>query len=102
MKKIIMITLIIMAIFLSSGSAFAWRGHFHSRFGIFFAPPPLLLPPPPVIYYRGYYPAPRYYGPPDYYYNDPYRVWAPGHWEKRWTPYGWQRFWTPGYWRYAP
>jgi hypothetical protein len=100
MKKLILISSIFLAIFLTNGSASAWYG---SHFGIFFAPPPLLLPPPPFIYYRGYYPPPRYYGPSDYYYNDPYRVWVPGHWERRWIPYhGWERTWFRGYWRYAP
>jgi hypothetical protein len=99
MKKsiLIMITLIALAIFLSSGPAFAWRGH--GGFGVFIAPP-LLLPPPPV-FYRGDYPPPSYNGP-GYYYNDPYRVWVPGRWEQRWTPYGWQRVWVPGYWQYGP
>jgi hypothetical protein len=100
-----MITLIALAILLPSGSAFAWRGY--GGFGAFIAPP-LLLPPPP-FYYPGYYGYREYYGPPSYYgygpgyyYNDPYRVWVPGHWESRWTPYGWQRVWIPGYWQYGP
>jgi hypothetical protein len=97
MKKLIFIaiTLIGIAILLSSGPAFAWRGHGHGRFGVFIAPP--LLLPPPAVFFRGYYPPPSYYGPG--YYNDPYRAWVPGHWDQRWTPYGWQRIWVPGYWR---
>jgi hypothetical protein len=97
MKKLIMISLILLAIFLSSGSALAWHRHFHGygHFGIFIAPPPLWIPPPPAIYYRGYYPPPAYYGP----YYEPYRAWVPGHWEERQTPYGWERIWVPGYWR---
>ena len=52
MKKLIMISLILLTIFLSSGSALAWhRGHF----GVFVAPPPFWVGPPGV-YYRGYYP----------------------------------------------
>ena len=98
MKRFIVISLILLAIFLSSGSAFAWRGNGH--FGVFIAPPPIWVAPPPV-YYRGYYSPPSYYGP-DYYYNDPYRVWVPGYWENRWTPYGWERIWIPGYWQYGP
>ena len=101
MKKLLMISLILLAIFLSSESALAWRGHHrgHGRFGVFIAPPVLIAPPP--IYYRGYYPPPGYYGP-DYYYREPYRDWVPGHWEERWTPYGWERIWIPGYWQYGP
>lgn len=101
MKKIIMISLILLAIFLSSESALAWRGHYrgHGHFGVFIAPPVFVAPPP--FYYRGYYPPPGYYGP-DYYYREPYRDWVPGHWEERWTPYGWERVWIPGYWRYGP
>jgi hypothetical protein len=95
-----MISLIILAIFLSSGSAFAWFRPYYGHFGVFIAPPPIWVAPPPV-YYRGYYPPPSYYGQ-DYYYNDPYRVWVPGYWENRWTPYGWERIWIPGYWQYSP
>ena len=96
MKKIIiLISLILLTIFLSSGSALAWhRGHF----GIFVAPPSLWVGPP-AFYSPGYYPPPSYYGP-GYYYSSPYRVWIPGHWEGRWTPYGRQRAWIPGYWEY--
>ena len=102
MKKLIMISLILLAIFLLSESAFAWRDHYrgHGHFGGFIAPPPIWVAPPPV-YFRGYYPSPSYYGS-DYYYNDPYRAWVPGHWENRWTPYGWERAWIPGYWQYGP
>jgi hypothetical protein len=99
MKKFIMVSLILLAIFLSSGSALAWHSGF-GRFGIFIAPPPLWVAPPPV-YYRGYYPPLSYYGP-DYYYNGPYRSWVPGHWESQRTPYGWERVWIPGYWQYGP
>jgi hypothetical protein len=95
-----MISLIILAIFLSSGSAFAWFRPYYGHFGVFIASPPIWVAPPPV-YYRGYYPPPSYYGQ-DYYYNDPYRVWVPGYWENRWTPYGWERIWIPGYWQYSP
>ncbi len=94
MKKLLVISLIVSGIILSSGSAFAWRGHGH--FGIFIAPPRVWVAPPPV-YYRGYYPQP-YYGP--YYYTGPSRYWIPGHWESRWTPYGRERVWIPGYWEY--
>jgi hypothetical protein len=95
MKKIIIISLILLAIFLSSGQAFAWhRGHF----GIFVAPPRLWVGPP-VFYSPGYYPPPSYYGP-GYYYSSPYRVWVPGYREGRWTPYGRERAWIPGYWEY--
>jgi len=100
MKKLILISLILIAILLSSGSAFAWYRPYRGNFGVFIAPPPVWVAPPPV-YYRGYYPPPSYYGP-DYYYNDPYQNWVPGHWENRWTPYGWERVWIPGYWQYGP
>ncbi len=95
MKKpiIIMISLVLLTLFLSSGSALAWhRGHFR----IVLPPPPFWVGPP-AVYYPRYYPAPNYY-PPGYY--APYRVWVPGHWEDRWTPSGWQRIWLPGYWEY--
>jgi len=103
MKKLLMISLILLAIFLLSGSAFAWRSHpyrGHGHFGVVVAPPPIWVAPPPV-YYRGYYPPPSYYGP-DYSYGYPDRAWVPGHWENRWTPYGWERAWIPGYWQYGP
>lgn len=98
MKKLIMISLILLIIFLISGSALAWYRYPHGRFGIFISPPPIWRGPPAVIY-RGYYPPPYYYSP-DYY--NPYRVWVPGHWEERWTPNGWERVWIPGYWPYGP
>ena len=103
MKRFIVISLILLAIFLSSGSAFAWRSHpyrGHGHFGVVVVPPPVWVSPP-AVYYRGYYPPPSYYGP-DYSYGYPDRVWVPGHWEQRWTPYGWERVWIPGYWQYGP
>ena len=56
MKKFLMISLILLAIFLSSGSAFAWW-RLYGHFGVFITPPPIWVAPPPV-YYRGYYPRP--------------------------------------------
>jgi hypothetical protein len=99
-KLIIMMTLILLTVFLSSGSALAWRGHSrgHGHFGIFIAPPPIWIGPPAIIY-RGYYPPPYHY-PPNYY--EPDRVWVPGHWEERQGPYGWEKVWIPGYWQYNP
>jgi hypothetical protein len=94
-KLIIMMTLILMTVFLSGGSA--WAGG-HGHFGIFIGPPPIRIGPP-VIIHRGYYPPPYYYPPNDY---APYRVWIPGHWEERWGAYGWEKVWIPGYWRYNP
>lgn len=82
MKKLITISLILAAIFLTSGQVFA-RPHFR----VFFGPPRVYIGPPV------YAPAPGYY------YN-PYRAWVPGHWESRWTPYGPERIWIPGYWQY--
>ena len=67
MKKLLMISLILLAIFLTSGSALAWYRHSYGHSGIFIAPPPFVIGPP-AIYYRGYYPPPSYYGP-DYYYG---------------------------------
>lgn len=96
MKKLLVLGLIIIGIFLSSGStAFAWHRGF-GHFGVFIAPPPLLAGPP-AVYYRGYYP---YYG--QGYYSGPSRYWVPGHWENRWTAFGWQRIWAPGYWQENP
>ena len=102
MKKIMMISLILLTIFLTSGSAVAGHRYFRGHFGIFIPPPPPILIGPPAIYYREYYPPPRYYGPPEYYYSEPYREWVLGHWEERWGPYGWEKVWTPGHWRYDP
>lgn len=75
MKKLIMISLILLVIFLTSGSALAQyrhqhNRHYHSHFGIFISPPPIWIGPPAIIYSE-YYPPPYYY-PPDYY--DPYRT----------------------------
>jgi hypothetical protein len=94
MKKIIMIGLILLTIFLSSGSALAWH---RGNFGIFVTPPPFWVGPP-AFYNPGYYPPPSYYGP--HYYYAPSRVWIPGYWENRRTPSGWVRAWIPGYWEY--
>ena len=61
MKKpiLIMTGLILLTLFLSSGSALArHRGYF----GGFIAPPPFWAGPP-AVYYGGYYPPPGYYGP---------------------------------------
>ena len=100
MKKLIIImTLILLTVFLSSGVALARGGHFRGHFGVFIAPPPIWIGPPAIIH-RGYYPPPSYYPPPNYY--EPNRVWVPGHWEERWSPYGWERAWIPGYWQYNP
>ncbi len=97
MKKLIMISLILLTLFLLSGSALAWRGHHGGHFGVFIAPPPIWVGPP-AYYYPRYYSPPSYYGP-DYYYG-PSRAWVPGHWEDRWAPHGWERVWIPGYWQY--
>lgn len=96
MKKVILVSLILLTVIILSGPAFAWHGHFRGHFGVFLAPSPFWVGPP-AVYYPGYYPPPVDYGP-DYY--GPYRVWIPGHWENRWTPSGWQRAWIRGYWEY--
>jgi len=96
MKKILMIAMVLLTLVLTAGVASAWHSHPHFGLGLFFAPP-VFLPPPPV-HFRAYYPPYGYYAPD--YYNYGYRVWVPGHWERRWTPYGWQRSWIPGFWDY--
>lgn len=80
MKKLIMISLILLAIFLTSGSALAQYRHHYSHFGIFIGPPTIWIGPPAIIH-REYYPPPYYpppYYPPPYYYPpdyyDPYRI----------------------------
>lgn len=90
MKKLMILSLVLLIVFMITGPAWAWH---HRGFGVFIGPPVVLAPP---VYYGGYYAPYSYYGP-GYYYGP--RVWIPGHWEQRWTPYGWQRFWLPGYWR---
>ena len=92
-EKILLASIALAVVLLATGSASAhWRPHF--GFGLYLSPPAAWVAPPPS--YPGYY-AP--YGSYDPYYNG-YRVWVPGHWERRWTPYGWTRVWLPGYWQY--
>ena len=68
MKKIMIITFIMLVVFLTSGLALA-RGHWH--FGVFIAPPPIWIGPPAIIY-REYHPPVYYYPPPPpYYYPSP-------------------------------
>lgn len=100
MKKLIIIGLILLTVFLFGGSALAQHRHSggHGHVGIVISPPPIWIGPPAIIY-RGYYPPPYHY-PPNYY--EPYRVWVPGHWEEIWGPTGWEKVWISGYWRYNP
>ncbi len=101
MKKILLTSLILLTIFVTFESALAWHRPPRGHFKVIIPPPPLFLVPP-VIYYRGYFPPPNSYRSPDYYDDESYRVWVPGHWEERWGPYGWERVWIPGHWRYYP
>jgi hypothetical protein len=95
MRKVLILSVILVTLLLSTGMASAhWRTHF--SFGVFLPPLAILAPPPAVVvtpdsppYGYGYY-GPGYYGP---------RVRVPGYWEDRWSPYGWRRVWIPGYWR---
>jgi hypothetical protein len=97
MKKILMVGVVLLIIFLVAGPALAWRGHSRghfrgrSHFGIFIGPPVFFVPPPPVYH--------RYYYPRDYYYPGD-RVWVPGYWDYRETPFGWERVWIPGHWEW--
>ena len=100
MKKLLILGIVFLILFLVAGSASAWRGHprGHSNFGFFIGPPVIFVPPPPPVryYYERSYPPDDYY---DYYeQND--RVWVPGHMEYRETPYGWKRVWAPGHWEW--
>lgn len=103
MKKLLILGIVSLILFLAVGSASAWtrhgyrhgHHHGHSRFGVFIGPPVFFVPPPPPVryyYYRSY--------PPDDYYEQGDRVWVPGHWEHRETRYGWERVWVPGYWEW--
>jgi hypothetical protein len=76
MKKILMISMVLLIILLAAGPTSAWRGHpwGHSHFGVFFGPPVFYVSPPRV--YPRYYS--RYYYPPGYYYPGD-RVWVPGY-----------------------
>ena len=96
MKKILIMSIVLVTLLLSFGTASAhWYHRFYFGFALpplsIWAPPPPVVAPPPYPYYHGY--GPGYYG---------YRVWVPGYWEQTWTPYGWRRTWVPGYWRYRP
>lgn len=93
MKKVLVISIALIAILMTAGIASAhWRSTF--SFGAFFPPVVVWAPVvPPVVYPT--YPPYSYYSPG--YYG--YRLWVPGHWESRWTPYGWTRAWIRGYWR---
>ena len=95
-KSFIIVGLILLTIFLATGSTFACHHHHHCyrHFRAIIAPTSFWIGPP-AVYDRGYYPPRTYYEP----YYGPGRVRVPGYWEKRWTPYGWKRVRIPGYWR---
>ena len=85
-----MIGLISLTLFLSSGMALAWY------WGPFI-PPPFWVGPP-AFYYGGYYPPPAYYGPgyyPGYYYGPP-RVWVPATGKADGSLTGGKGFGSPG------
>jgi hypothetical protein len=96
MKKLLVLAMVSLILFLAAGPASAWYGHgYHpggrSHFGFFIGPPVFFAPPLPVY--------PRYYYPQEYY--DPgYRVWVPGYWDYRGTPHGRERVWFPGHWEW--
>ena len=97
MKKLVILGIVFLILFLAVGSASARRGHprGHSHFGFFIGPPVIFVPPPPPVRY--YYD--RSYPPDDYYdyYERGDRVWVPGYWEYRSGPYGRERVWIPGH-----
>ena len=99
MKKLLILGMVFLILFLAVGSASAWRGHHRGRshFGVFIGPPVIFVPPPPVRYYYN-----RSYPPDDYndYYEQDDRVWVQGHLEYVETPYGWKRVWVPGHWEW--
>jgi hypothetical protein len=100
MKKLLVLGIVFLILFLAAGSASAWGGHprGHSNFGFFIGPPVIFVPPPPPVryYYERSYPPDDSY---DYYEQDD-RVWVQGHLEYRETPYGWKRVWVPGHWEW--
>ena len=96
MKKMILMSALLLVFFLTGGIASAHRVFFGFRFipPVIVAPSPaIVVPPSPPAYYP--YPY-DYYGPN---YNG-YRAWMPGYWDTIWTNRGWERVWIPGHWEY--
>ena len=95
MKKILLLSTLLLVLFLSTGISSAWVS-FH--FGVPVPPvvvgPPVVAPPPPAYPYPYGYP---YYGPGYYGYYGP-RVWVPGYWGWGWTNHRWGRVWHGGHW----
>jgi hypothetical protein len=103
MKRLLILTMAFLMLFLAVGPASAWTRYGHhprgrSHFGFFIGPPVILVPPPPPVRYY----CERPYPPDDAYdyYEQGDRVWVPGHLEYRETPYGWKRVWVPGHWEW--
>ena len=105
MKKILVVSIIFLTIFVVAGSASAWwvvRPHVHlHRFGVILGSPlfwgPLVLPPP--VYYVPNNPPPAYSEPG----CSGHWVWIQDRWEERRTPQGGiEQAWVPGYWRCEP
>jgi hypothetical protein len=96
MKKIILMSAVLLVFFLTTGIASAHRVFFGFGFfpSVIVAPPPAIVVPPPA-----YYPYPYDYYSPGYY---GYRVWVPGYWDTIWADRGWKRVWHPGHWEYRP
>ena len=98
MKKILLLSTLLLVFFLSTGISSAWVS-FH--FGIPVPPvvvgPPVVAAPPPA-YYPYPYGYPYYYGPGYYggYYG--FRAWVPGYWGWGWTNHRWGRVWHGGHW----
>jgi hypothetical protein len=103
MRKGILISIFLLAFFLTTGIASA-----HVHFGFVFPPlflgfgaSPAIVAPPPAYYPYPYsyysYPYPYGYYGPGYY---GYRVRVPGHWNYVRSYGGWARVWIPGHWTY--
>ncbi len=96
MKKVLLISALLLVFFVTAGTASAHRAFF----GFGFFPPVIVAPPPAVVVSPpAYYPYPYDYYGPGYH---GYRVWMPGYWDTIWTDRGWERVWIPGHWEYRP
>jgi len=106
MKKVFIIIVAIIGLFLVVRPAEAGHGHggaFLLGFGLgFLLSPPVVYSAPPVYYAPAYpvYPRVGYYRDHGERASAPSRVWVRGYWEPRWNPYSrcWQRTWISGHW----
>jgi len=93
MKKILLLSTLLLVFFLTTGIASAWVSF---GFGLPVPPvvigPPVVTAPPPA-----YYPYPYPYYGPGYYGYYGYRAWVPGYWGGGWTNHGWGRVWHRGH-----